>query len=881
MSTPYTYVIDARKLKPVIWLSSPVYRSYDKLKSHLRLQLGDESALLFAKPFIQEKSTGELERTNWYCEGFSHSPTPLNLLPQGLQETYKNLLQQKLTVLLEYSQRMLESDDAESVRWGQLINKSLDIPGEDQILCGDGNVVLVAWGFTANTDNTITYSLRKNFQPIFPAPSISTDLLVKPTSQIKYEEQNTETPLGTIQENPSSAQLSNRDSDLTSTNPVSTANANKPTRDADIANSVDKETLGHYQVIAGSSGLESSSKKASTNDPHKPSFWAKWKRLWWALPLLLILIFLAARQCGPISYLPKQPGVIIPIDTTKIVLDPAKVRYIVTDRLNIVLTGSNKDVEAFAKAFKNAYPNDDYRVIYYDPKTYRLQLEIPPTDREQVKKNLSSQLSGFKMWIFYEGVIRGQQIANDPGFTNQLRSWYHTAVQVPAAWQYTQGDNRLVVAVVDQGFDLTHPEISNHIVHPYNVLNHSPNLSRSPMLGMHGTHVAGIAIGTVNNGIGLAGIAPNCRLMPVQVGDPIGQMGTTSVIDGFLYAIDNGASVVNMSLGMRAAAGIKLFSPEEQQELANILFKDEELFWNSLFDRAEEKNVSVVLAAGNDDVIIGLDPMQRSEKTFIISATDQANNKADFSNYGNGSTLSAPGVRIFSSVPDRRFAFFDGTSMAAPIVAGGVALLKSVNPTLTFRQLKSILQQTGLPIYSLGAYVGNLIQLGKALEIAARGHQSGGVANCSDVQRQIDSLLLMVEQLKQSCDENNAGDTLKLPPINTGLDFAVGRWKSTSDIVNNKGEFVELYFDFQKTGTGTITLREANGTQCSAPLAFGLTTNEFHITQRSAAICSPPPQQYASYSFGCQSDANGHALCTGQNQQNVGNNLRFNLVKIQ
>jgi subtilisin family serine protease len=136
---------------------------------------------------------------------------------------------------------------------------------------------------------------------------------------------------------------------------------------------------------------------------------------------------------------------------------------------------------------------------------------------------------------------------------------------------------------------------------------------------------------------------------------------------------------------------------------------------------ADKHNAMIVTAAGNENMLAGIDPMHRPKNFIVVSATDKANNailKAPFSNYGDYTTVSAPGTNIYSSVGRGDYTFMSGTSMAAPIVSGAVALMKSINSTLTAHQIICILQQTGLP---LNGNIGPLLQLDKALQMVKSG----------------------------------------------------------------------------------------------------------------------------------------------------------------
>jgi subtilisin family serine protease len=116
--------------------------------------------------------------------------------------------------------------------------------------------------------------------------------------------------------------------------------------------------------------------------------------------------------------------------------------------------------------------------------------------------------------------------------------------------------------------------------------------------------------------------------------------------------------------------------------------------------------------------MVGLDPMQRSEKVIKVAAADNIGSKAEFSNFflripPSGCCVSAPGVRIYSTMPDGNYDFLDGTSMAAPIVSGIIALLKSSKPELTNQQIMKIISETGRP--TANPFQGPFIQASTAL----------------------------------------------------------------------------------------------------------------------------------------------------------------------
>ncbi|MGI6409860.1 MAG: S8 family serine peptidase [Bacteroidales bacterium] len=211
--------------------------------------------------------------------------------------------------------------------------------------------------------------------------------------------------------------------------------------------------------------------------------------------------------------------------------------------------------------------------------------------------------------------------------------------------------------------------------------------------------------------------------MPIQVANKQGLMTTTSILDGILYALYQGADVINVSLGMQFTGTL----PEsEQRNLQNNHFKEEERLWNKVMEISDKHKTIIVVAAGNENMLAGVNPMSRPKNFIVVSAVDKSNreyHKAGFSNYGDYSTVSAPGVSIYSTVGNSDYQVMDGTSMAAPIVTGTIALMKSLNDSLTAEQIVCILQGTGKPAEGK---VGNLIQIDKALLKV----QSGEFTDC-------------------------------------------------------------------------------------------------------------------------------------------------------
>lgn len=419
-------------------------------------------------------------------------------------------------------------------------------------------------------------------------------------------------------------------------------------------------------------------------------------------------------------------GSIYPINPIRIIPDPVdSLRQIVSDRLNVLLEKETPNTATeFMSEFKKLYPSQEYEFVYFDTLSFRLQLVVPVDERQKLKDNLNDQMPGFNFLLFDEEVFGMNYYPSDPGFYDKSSSWYFDAINTQRAWDITRGNPNIIVAVVDNGFDLNHPEFDGKVVKPINIPERNSHIF--PIIDSkgtdHGTHVAATAVGNIDNGHGVGGIAPECKLMPVQVSTSDGLMTTTSVIDGILYAIYNGASVINVSLGPEPPLWFSSLSPMEQMKYIADDDQRQGEVWSKVYEIADNHNCIIVTSAGNSNIVSGYASKTRSPAVIVVSAVDRTCRKAYFSNYGcfvnvvtNYSTVSAPGVSILNAINNGGYAFLDGTSMASPIVSGAVALLKSVNPDLKVEEVKSILQNTGL---HMSEPIGPLIQVDKAVELA-------------------------------------------------------------------------------------------------------------------------------------------------------------------
>ncbi|TCP52430.1 subtilisin family serine protease [Tumebacillus sp. BK434] len=246
--------------------------------------------------------------------------------------------------------------------------------------------------------------------------------------------------------------------------------------------------------------------------------------------------------------------------------------------------------------------------------------------------------------------------------------WNLPLISADKAWQTTTGDPHVIIAVVDTGVDLNHPEFKGQLVAGRNMLT---GTDRPQDDNGHGTHVAGVIAARTNNLEGIAGIDWAGKIMPVKAMDADGSGSVLDIADGIIWAADHGADVINLSLGEYAGSD----------------------YLHEAIRYAYDKGVVLIAAMGNDGIS---DPSYPAayEEVIGVAANDENKETATFSNYGQHTSVSAPGVAIPSTYPNNRYAALSGTSMASPHVAGVAALIRSINKDLTPQDVRTILEET-------------------------------------------------------------------------------------------------------------------------------------------------------------------------------------------
>jgi subtilisin family serine protease len=325
--------------------------------------------------------------------------------------------------------------------------------------------------------------------------------------------------------------------------------------------------------------------------------------------------------------------------------------------------------------------------------------------------------SGLVEYVNGDCEVSTSQSESQNSTENEL--WGMNRISAPAAWESSTGKG-IVVAVLDTGVDVAHPDLAENIwtnpgeipdncidddnngyiddTHGYSFSEQwsdvNSNCSSREIVSPytvdkvgHGTHVAGTIAARAKNGIGVFGVAPEAMIMPLKGLRDNGRGSLSDLVRGLIYAGTSGADVINNSWGIDG----NVRTPEAEDALAAL----------------NDLGVVAVFAAGNSSLQIGAQSFIAKDLSINVGAIDQRDELARFSNFGSSVTVVAPGVDILStwsrdSLDDpSEYKSINGTSMAAPHVSGVVALMLATNPRLTLSGARNILsnssQDLGIP----------------------------------------------------------------------------------------------------------------------------------------------------------------------------------------
>ncbi len=314
--------------------------------------------------------------------------------------------------------------------------------------------------------------------------------------------------------------------------------------------------------------------------------------------------------------------------------------------------------------------------------TYRLKINAN-TDIEKLIERLKNDPSV----ELVERVALRKTIAV-PTDTSYVKQYHLNKIKAAEAWDVNPGTAVIKVAVVDNAIEINHPDLIDNMLPGFDLGDNDADASPPNASFSHGTHVAGIVAATTNNVRGIASASNNrVKVIPIKATPNSGNPdGIYFGFEGIVWAVDNGADIVSLSWG---GGG---FSQSEQD----------------VIDYAYENGVMVIAAAGNENNNLLQYPAAYAHVVSVASL-DSTDSRSSFSSYGNTVDIAAPGRGILSTIPFNSYAYFNGTSMATPLVASCAGYLLSCFPTLTIDSLESLIKSTADNIDAQNpAFVGQL-----------------------------------------------------------------------------------------------------------------------------------------------------------------------------
>ncbi|MEZ4833447.1 MAG: S8 family serine peptidase [Caldilineaceae bacterium] len=438
---------------------------------------------------------------------------------------------------------------------------------------------------------------------------------------------------------------------------------------------------------------------------------------------------------------------------------------------------------------------------------------------------------------------------NDPMYPDQ---WALTHIGMETAWRVSRGSPSVVVAIIDSGVDVDHEDLSLSSVYPNAVeLNGQPDVdddgngyiddvygwdwveddANPDDLYGHGTHVAGAMVATTNNELGVAGAAPNLRIMPLRMLDQRGSGYISDLIYALDYARTQGADIVNLSLVLRSDADTL----------------------HQAVKRLYAEGVLVITVTGNNGSRVYW-PGAYTE-TVAVAAVDYDDLHASFSNPGPESDIAAPGDNVLSTYKDNAYREWQGTSFAAPYVAAAAGLIWSLRPDLPGQDVVDILLQTAEDVNAADYpgeddYLGHgRLDVGAALMLASAGVNV-------DVQLPAGSYLSVGERLQLPVrltvtDTQNA----VLPVQGAVIDAQITSPRQrAADGVFAVLEDQQFYTDESGYVVGTLTLPAEPGIY-TLSVSHGVQTREVLLDVKAAPLALSLTPEVADIEVGAGATA--------------------------
>jgi thermitase len=279
---------------------------------------------------------------------------------------------------------------------------------------------------------------------------------------------------------------------------------------------------------------------------------------------------------------------------------------------------------------------------------------------------LAAQLAGLPGVVYAEPNYE-RQLLRTPNDSIIGQQWALSNIQAYEAWDITTGA-QIVVAVLDTGVDGGHPDLRGKVINGFNAIANNGDAGDD---NGHGTAVAGLIAANTDNGSGIAGLCWGCVIMPIKVLTGRGSGSDAGVAAGIRWATDNGARILNLSLG----------GSSESQTLREAV------------EYAISRNVLVVAASGNERSEGNLPSYPAAyDGVLAVGATGNSDVVTGFSNTGDYVDMSAPGVGLWTTLPGGEYGPPNGTSFSSPYVAGAAALVYTLRPDLPQGDVQCVLK---------------------------------------------------------------------------------------------------------------------------------------------------------------------------------------------
>jgi serine protease len=312
------------------------------------------------------------------------------------------------------------------------------------------------------------------------------------------------------------------------------------------------------------------------------------------------------------------------------------------------------------------------------------------TESAEDSINIARELSKQPGLISWPDVIlkKYKHNFNDPYYEGQ---WYIENLGMESLFELSLGSSQVLIAVIDSGIDISHPDLQAKIVAPFDAFNNdndpSPNFDEycyndSGICDEHGTAVSGIATASANNESGIVGFCPDCSLVPIKM---LGESGGTLSADimAFEHCIDNNVDVINNSWGYTEVISV----PEPLENVIN----------RAATQTRDGKGSVIIFAAGNDDREILPSEICGLESVLCISAIDNYNYPTAYTNFGSPVDIAAPSATVSIAPLEQLTTTFGGTSAAAPVVSGIAGWILSQRPDYTSQEVRNLLIATAQP----------------------------------------------------------------------------------------------------------------------------------------------------------------------------------------